>query len=352
MISIKFLDATLATLVGQTGGIGFDYPTEKIWNPNGISLIKRLKKDPSLAKRIDKVLTPAQFKKYIVKADQAAPTRCIDGRRIKGWGDNVTIQNRPLGPKIAGATPHAALTHRIVETDNILDVVNRGLIFDKDIKSVIAQYKAAGFGFGGHIDDHAKGWNTGCGAVDNINKILEVAQLPEPQQQLRGLTRIILGDAYNIPIVNEVIGRILLLDAIKPKYMPKQNNDPEGEFIYKKTVVKTIRAAAKEHDEPVEQLEGGHNEIALVLNFARGTTIDTDRLSFDTKDEIQVFGWDMWEIFNEAHRLFPYSIADTLEKQRTAIENRLRHITVRTLLGVATAMVLTDGSLRIGIVSG
>jgi hypothetical protein len=231
----QVLPGTLATLLSaRDGNLGFDYPVEKIWNPNGISLAKRIAADRQLAKKVDQVLAEASFKKYLVPADLAAPTRCIDGRRIKGWDTEPRLQKRALGPKIAGATAHAALTHRIVETDNLMADVRKGHIFDEDIKSVIRQYKAAGIGFGGHIDDHAKGWNTGCGAVDNINKILEKAQLPEPQQQLRGLTRAILGDAYDIDVVNGAVGRMLLLDAVKPQYMPKENLDATKEFLYKK----------------------------------------------------------------------------------------------------------------------
>lgn len=347
---IDMLDVSLNMLLDtKNGGTGFDYPTEKIWAPGGVSLIKRVDKDPSFKSRVNEVLDPNNLKNYVVLADMKAPTRCIDGRRIKGWAKSKALQMRGLGPKIAGATPHAALTHRIVDTDNIITAVRGGLIFDQDIEAVIEEYKKAGIGFGGHIDDHAEGWNTGCGAVDNINKILEKVQLPEPQQQIRGLVRTILGDAYDTSIVNEVFGRMLLLDAIKPKYMPKENDDPKGEFLYKRTVIETIKRASEEQHEPVEQLEGRHHEVALIINNVDGTTLDTDRLSYDTDDEIQVFGWDVWEIFNEAERLFPASRSDSFEAQQQTIRNRAMHVTVRTILGVATAMVLTDGSLRLGV---
>ncbi len=347
-ISIEVLDVPLDHLLTKKSGeIIFEHEPAKIWNLDGISLKRREAKQPSLKRRVTKALQPTNLNNYLVVADPAAPTRCIDGRIIEGWADDTAIQNRPLGPKIAGGTPHAALTHRIVDVDNL----RRNLVFEEDIRYVIQQYKEIGIGFGGHVDDHQKGWNTGCGAVDNINLILEKVQRPGPQQQLRGLTRLIMGDAYNGPkIGNEVIGRMLFLDSVKPSYMPRAGGTASGEFLYKKTIVETLRAQATSNKEPVEKLTGPHNEVAVVLNFVKGMTFDTDRFGFDNQNEIQVFGWDVWEIYEEAARLYPYDMYADIESQRDSVWKRIKHVTTRTLLGVATTMVLTDGSLRVVLV--
>jgi hypothetical protein len=63
----------------------FEYPLEKIWNPEGISLKRRLEKDSELAKKLKKILTPENLEKYIVPTNTQAPTRCIDGRMTEGW---------------------------------------------------------------------------------------------------------------------------------------------------------------------------------------------------------------------------------------------------------------------------
>lgn len=341
-MKIKVLDATLSSLLSHR--LIFPYPTEKVWNPNGISLARRIKEDKTLKAKVDKALDPENLKKYIVPVDSAAPTRCIDGRMTLGWEKFDEKQRTSLGPKIAGGTPHAALASRIVDSTDITD----NLRFEDDIKHVVERYSDIGIGFGGHADTHAKGWNTGCGAVDNINLILEKLQRPEPQEELRGLAQIILGDAYDAPyIVNEVIGRMLFLDALKPSYMPKENNDPTGQFLYKKTVVDLLRKEAKSEGEVVPQLAGDHGEVALVLNSVKGTTLDTDRFNFDNGGEIQLFGWDLWEMYEEAMRLYPYSMHTKPHDQKQAINKRLKHITTRTLLGISTAMVLTDGSLKV-----
>jgi hypothetical protein len=346
-IKITLLDEAVADLLHEGNGkIVFDYPAEKIWNENGVSLKRRVAEDPGFGKRVNKALQPDNLKPYIIKADSSAPVRCIDGRMRKGWIDIDPSVRRNIGPKIAGGTAHAALAHRIVDAEQM----RTALEFEADISYVIQKYKEIGIGFGGHIDDHQHGWNTGCGAVDNINLILERLQRPEPQEQLRGLTHVILGDGYARAIVNEVVGRMLYLDALKPRYMPKENNDPNGEFLYKKTIVENIRREAGETAESVPTLIGKHNEVAVVLNFVKGMTFDSDAFSYDSMHDIQAFGWDIWEMYEEAARLYPYNMHKSVDVQRRAIENRMRYVTTRTLLGLATTMVLTDGSLRVVLV--
>src|SRR5256885_1936785 len=106
---VELEDEVLSDLLGAHEPVIFEYEKEKIWNPNGISLTKRLKGKPSFKPKVDKVLKPSNLKKYIVLADSTAPTRCIDGRMIKNWSENKQLQQRPLGAKVAGGTPHAAL---------------------------------------------------------------------------------------------------------------------------------------------------------------------------------------------------------------------------------------------------
>lgn len=340
MTRVKILDQYLRDLCKDS--LVFEYPYEKVWNNRGISLVQRLSSDPILSKKLNVILTPENIKKYICSVSSNAPTRCIDGRITKNWKPRNSSVD--LGPKIAGGTPHAALTHRIVDTDSL----KANLRFEDDIKYVVEKYKKIGIGFGGHLDDHATGWNTGCGAVDNINLILEKLQLPEPQEQLRLLTQLLLGKTYEgHHTVNEVIGRMLYLDALKPRYMPKLNDEPAGEFLYKKTVANLLQSHASSHHVVVPQLTGHHQEVGVVLNFVKDTTFDSDKFSYDNSNEIQLFAWDIWEVFEEARRLYPYSLNDTPTKQHNAVQSRIKHVTTRTLLGIATTMVLTDGSLKV-----
>jgi hypothetical protein len=339
---INVLDS-ISEILEKTGHtIVFEYPVEKIWNPKGISLKNRVKDNSGFKTKVDRVLTSENLSKYIAPVDPSAPTRCVDGRLTEGWENFTEKQKKSLGAKIAGGTAHAALAHRIVDTENL----KKDLLFEEDIKNVVKKYKEIGIGFGGHVDDHQHGWNTGCGAVDNINLILERVQLPEPQEQLRGLTKLILGHTYEPHMVNEVVGRMLYLDALKPSYMPKEGRVVTGEFLYKKTIADLLRKEAGSED-AVPQLVGEHAEVAAVLNFVKGTTVDTDRFSFDNNNEIQIFGWDVWEIYEEAARLFPYSMHDLPLVQQSEIFERVEHIITRTLLGIATLMVLTDGSLKV-----
>jgi hypothetical protein len=340
-MKVTTIDAPVAQIFQKT--CIFEYPLEKIWNPDGISLSKRLKQDPGLEKRLKKILDSKNLEQYIVPVDSSAPTRCIDGRPICNWDELPDAKKKFLGPKVPGGTPHAALTQRIVDATHL----NRELHFEDDILAVVKLYKKTGIGFGGHVDTHHNGWNTGCGAVDKINLILHKLQRPEPQEQIRMLAREMMGKAYEgNHMVNEVIGSMLLLDAVKPSYMPKEGGKAEKEFLYKKTVVKLLREEVSGKDN-VPALEGEHAEVALVLNWVKGTTFDNDRFAIDNNGEIQVFGWDIWEVYEEAGRLYPYSMYDSPLVQQEAVTKRLNHITTRILLGISTTMVLTDGSLRL-----
>jgi hypothetical protein len=127
--------------------------------------------------------------------------------------------------------------------------------------------------------------------------------------------------------------------------MPRENDDPTAEFLYKRTIVDVIRREAVTHREPVPELVGPHKEVAFVFNFVPDTTFDNDHFSADNDNEIQVFGWDIWAMYEEARRLYPYSMHDTPHDQRNAIRNRIKYLNARTLLGIGAAMVLTDGSL-------
>jgi len=341
---VTVYDQMLSDVVQKYSKLIFNYPKDKIWNPKGVSLQRRIAADPAFGKKVDKALRPANIEKYLVKQDSAAPARCIDGRLIAGWDQDDAIRQGTLGPKLAGGTVHAALAHRIVDSEHMRE----NLLFEEDLKYVIQRFKEVGLGSGGHIDYNQTGSNTGCGAVDNINLILDRLQRPEHQEQLRELSRLILGESYDGEVVvNEVIGRMLYLDALKPTYMPKQDNDPAGEFLYKATVVKTLREEAKRAREVVPALTGPHNEVATVLNFVPGTTIDTDRFSYDNQNEIQVFGWDVWHMYEEARRLYTYDMHSQVQDQREAIEKRIKYVTTRTLLGVSTLVVLTDGSIQL-----
>lgn len=342
-MNITIIDTPVAEIFQKTSI--FEYPLEKIWNADGISLAKRIKQDSELEKRLETILTKENLMQYIVPVDPHAPARCIDGRKTCNWEDMSEEKKSHLGPKIPGGTPHAALTQRIVDATHL----NRELHFEDDIKEVVKLYKKTGIGFGGHVDTHQNGWNTGCGAVDKINLILHKLQRPEPQEQIRLLAREMMGKAYEgNHLVNEVIGSMLMLDAVKPSYMPKEGGKAENEFLYKKTVVKLLREEmADREEENVPALEGDHNEVALVLNWVNGTTIDNDRFCADNGGDIQVFGWDIWEVYEEAARLYPYSMYDAPNTQQEAVQNRLKHVTTRILLGISTTMVLTDGSLKL-----
>lgn len=78
---------------------------ETVWNPDGISLTKRIEEDPNLYQEIQKFLGAEALMPYIVPVRIAAPTRCIDGRRVVGWNKMSDDEKAALlGPKLPGGT--------------------------------------------------------------------------------------------------------------------------------------------------------------------------------------------------------------------------------------------------------
>ncbi len=59
-------------------------------------------------------------------------------------GEFFRGQKGALGPKIAGGTAHAALAHRIVDSESL----RHNLLFEHDITNVIKRYKELGIGYG------------------------------------------------------------------------------------------------------------------------------------------------------------------------------------------------------------
>ena len=90
-MKIKILDSSIAHVLDKQ--MIFAYPTEKIWNPNGISLQKRLKSKSQLRKLIDDAINPANLKKL-----NAAPLN-REGRRVAlGLGTGLGMKDGVLFP--------------------------------------------------------------------------------------------------------------------------------------------------------------------------------------------------------------------------------------------------------------
>lgn len=89
----------------------------------------------------------------------------------------------------------------------------------------------------------------------------------------------------------------------------------------------------------VKQLEGGHKEWFVVLNTAKGFTVNQEAVRAVTGGEVQVFGVDVWRMQDLAERLYP----DNPSAQRQAFLSEL----VYTL---AVSATLTKGDLPVYLI--
>ncbi len=324
------------------------YAKEQIWT-GIISKLKDTTHDPELAKLIEAALDPLNLENYYVNAKITARTRCIDGRLLAGYLlesglVDPAMVGRDLGPQVPGGTPSAALIYRIINR-NWQEKPTLG----NDIRLISKIYQAHGIRMGGHIDGHKADhlFDSGCGAIDNMPAILDRITSPYAIGELKGLVRALMGDGFNPDTYDMVEGRMLLLESMRDFYFGKYDiGNGQSEFAFKKDAIQVLNENAEKEHHPVAKLTGDHHEHALVINLVKGTTFDRDRFWADNQGRVQLFNYDLWRSEDFANILYPTNL-----RKQTPEQNRQHHIeqqpflTARIMYAVATAMVLTDGSL-------
>jgi len=311
--------------------------SQRLWT-GGISPAARVASNKSLKPRIERVLEPRVLGGYFVPCDLGSQTRCIDGRLIEGYEDDIAMHGRPLGPQVPGGTAISALTRRIVHAEP----VDGTFTYTDDLETVINLLQHKGLSFGGHIDNinHPHG-NTGCGAIDQVPEVLATIANPRAQRQIRGLAEQLLGVRYDDRAVDTILGRIINLQSVAERYFSIDSKT--GIYAYKQKLIAEMR---KKGDK-VSRLVGPHYEVGLVVNAARATTFDTDRFSADNNNELQLFNYDIWFTLHVANLLYPVNHDVSYQTAKKNLRLQHEYILCRTLLAIAVAMVLTDGSIQL-----
>jgi hypothetical protein len=233
------------------------------------------------------------------KSEPHASIRCIDGRPAQTAAHG-------LGPQLAGGGPGLALAWAVVNkpSDNILSDMDR---FAKTFHS--------GFALGGHRDDHSHNPSTGCGAIDRMGQIIaRVIGLPDT---VKPLVSSVMGDRFDEKIFTKVVEDFRLINV--DKFLPQG---------YQNKLLKCCSS------KDVEVVSGEHKEIAVVINTQKNTTFDKDSMCRQDENSAQAFNFDYWYI---------EELASSLESKQTEF------ITAVVAYQVGAAMVLTDGSLFLGV---
>ena len=269
-----------------------------------ISLKNRLQSGELAESEIEASL--AGLDQYFVPAAPGAAKRCIDGSTIRGYDDtDPAWSQRKLGPQIQGGSVDEAIAVRLAHGPA------DGISLLDDL-AALPGHRHSAYLEGDHTDDHADRTKTGCGAIDG---------------QLRKLAK------YNDPSSPAILATVTALMELAGRKMPESGYGDlqraaaglltyPGYFAAPDDVLTALRSL---NPDGVETLVRPHAEVSLTLNFVTGTTFHRDHYNARTGSKIQNFNLDVWNILDEHQDTAYILLADA----------------------VATAMDLTDGSLRL-----
>lgn len=255
--------------------------------------------------------------------------RCPDGRPNKGTEDKVRNgkTTRSVGPQIFGGTPGCALAARVIENGDFSQYA-----FTNDVAKTTEFLKQRGIAFGGHKDEHAHGDKCGCGAIDQIPAVLGVLGNDELAPTIQKLTAAIIGEEYSADTGRGLFMKFENLNRQADHYLERQGET----YPYRRQVLQIMENESTHPEHAIQTMVGPHNEVALVVNKKRNTTLNRAKLNVETDRKFQVFNFDYWACEELAKAYYPKSP----EKQREWLH-------ARVMQSVATAMVLTDGSLPV-----
>jgi hypothetical protein len=300
----------------EVAGPEWDCWFHSVWN-GPISLERRLQNP-------DSKLTPGavedalqSLEDFYRRADPSASIRCADGREAEGWKDNC-----PLGPQVFAGSAGGAIAKHVVES-------RFGKSFDQDLEATLAEFESLGIPCGGHTDEHHRHDRdcSGCAGIDKIQEILGTAGKEDLAPLFKKFLKLVLGGDYDERCATNVLDGLKML----------QGSDS---YFRRGFARRTIDAIGRKVKGAVQTLLGSHNEVALIFNKVLGETFDTTKFSHESGGNIQAFNCDVWEFQALANELYPGT--DSYNEER-----RKEYVICRVILAIATAMVITDGTLQV-----
>lgn len=283
----------------------------KKW-PGGVSRAGLLKEGFTDEDTIEEAA--ARINEFYVPVNPKAKTRCIDGRH------DPKLKAGELGPQVPGGAPGATLSY-VLGVDK--DDLTRGN-FVSDAETMIDNFIRHGFNPGGHRDTHSEGKDgqAGCGAIDHMDKIVQIITDPTYVVDHKRIAKQILGSMFSRDDFRIVQGSALQIQSQSESY-----------FRGKETILDILEEKAPDS---TSTLSGDHKECLFVVNMVPGTTFSSNKFS-EEFGGIQAFGYDLWSSMDVARTIMP---------RADQIQDRNRYIAARILSTIATLTALTDGSQR------
>ncbi len=242
---------------------------------------------------------------------------CGDGRNIMIKLGAVFSKSRNFAkslyrPKVFGGGATMATAMRI----GLDKAGNQPL--ESVFRAALVQLNRSGMDFGAHIDNHAAGKNSGCGAIDKSPQIITaIAQ-------------------YQQPIANAIVSLGINVDGLAEIFQAFSvfANTLQGQPYSGRSVLNAIF----ENHKIIKELADEHKETRIILNFIEGYTVNQELVRSSTGGRAQVFAVDVWRLEKLAVGLW-----------RNDADKRLGLLS-ELAYTLATAAVLTAGDLPVYVV--
>lgn len=287
---------------------------------------------------------------------------CIDGRcviqlalpdsegfNIKKVDDNTGNERAKVagGGLITSLAMYKALGEGVVSPE-------------QDIIYIADEFAKKDIYCGGHTGIHGSEEQnkTDCGANDRFDEIIDTAI--KNREQIAKVTELLVeptGEGFSSDSLDSSFDSWSDI-LTKSKYFDGSNGSQRLEAIKNGILIAQENMPIDKKASVLKNLGGDHNEILLVVNYAKGRTFSQTKLretlieqfpGVDPNDLPQVFALDVWRIEELAH-----AVADLPEKatsRQRSDENRQERFSRALHAGiayqVATYATLTDGSLPV-----
>lgn len=294
----------------QKSGFGFG-------NPDGNGVESRLSSGDlqpetyTMAKNF--VLHNPEAFKDIEENDSA----CMDGRSTekiyKKENDQlVEFDKSKLRPKVVGGGQITVMAGQIA-VGNVETSISAQL----ELAAQFLEYNNLPHGV--HTGKTENVSDSGCGAIDRLPAIITtISMYPD---FIKSILKVMMDDKYNELKVEEVLNNYKkALGTIDPETY-------KGASVFKKI---------ENSGSVVKALGGKHNEVMIVINCIKNTTLDQAALNGLTNNQAQAFSIDEWKF-----REFALKIAAGNS------DEELKAYIGMFVYAIATSAVLTNGDQNV-----
>ena len=201
---------------------------------------------------------------------------------------------------------------------------------------------------------------TGCGANDKFDEIMNVAITH--RKDISDVSSVLIrpsGNGFDADLLGSGLDKWSEILEVRG-YFDGSNGVSRLDAIRDGILSAQATMLGNEKASVLKNLGGGHNEVLLVVNYAKGHTFSQTKLremlmerhpEVADPDELpQVFVLDMWRVEELAHAVANITPKDGTE--RTEDEKQARYLTALhagVAYQIATYATLTDGSLPVAV---